>query len=196
LNILSLAFRAHPRHHRDMKIYTKTGDGGETGLIGGERVAKDHARIEAYGTVDELSAQIGAARAAGVGESLGSQLVAIQDDLFIVGSQLASPKENAKLPALEAASTKQLEDWIDEAEAQLPTLAEFILSGGCPPAAALHLARTVCRRAERRVQSLEHETKLPGEISVFLNRLSDYLFTAARLANNEAGVAEEPWRPR
>ncbi len=177
-----------------MKIYTKTGDGGETGLIGGDRVAKDHARIEAYGTVDELNAKIGAARAAGVGEALEGQLAEIQSELFVLGSQLASPEPNPRLPALESASIERLEFWIDEAK--LPELKQFILPGGCPAGAALHLARTVCRRAERRVQSLSREAKLPGEIPVFLNRLSDYLFTAARLANHQAGAVEEPWKPR
>ncbi len=177
-----------------MKIYTKTGDGGETGLIGGDRVAKDHVRIEAYGTVDELNAQIGAARAAGVSETLDGQLAEIQNELFVLGSQLASPDPNPKLPTLESASIERLEIWIDETD--LPELKQFILPGGCPAGAALHLARTVCRRAERRVHSLSREAKLPGEIPVFLNRLSDYLFTAARLANHQAGAAEEPWKPR
>jgi len=179
-----------------MKIYTRSGDGGETGLIGGERVAKDHVRIEAYGTVDELSAQIGAARAAVIGEALDVELAAIQGDLFTLGSQLASPEKNSKLPALDSASTKRLEKWIDEAESMLPALKEFILPGGCPAGAALHLARTICRRAERRVHSLGREAKLPAEIPVYLNRLSDYFFTAARRANIEAGAAEEPWRAR
>ena len=179
-----------------MKIYTRSGDGGETGLLGGERVGKDHPRIEAYGTVDELCAQIGTARSAGLSAGLEGQLESIQRELFVLGAQLASPEPNAKLPALDAASVKRLEDWIDEAEAKLPALRQFILPGGCPAGSALHLARTVCRRAERRVQALSREAKLPVEIPVFLNRLSDYLFVAARLANQEAGAAEEPWQPR
>jgi len=179
-----------------MKIYTKTGDGGETGLIGGERVAKDHPRIAAYGTVDELNALLGLARASKPGERLGAELAAIQDDLFVMGSQLASPEENPKLPTLDSAGTKRLENWIDEAEALLPPLKNFILPGGVPAGAALHLARTVCRRAERRVQTLSGQAKLPAEIPVYLNRLSDYLFTAARLANQGAGIADEPWKPR
>ncbi len=178
-----------------MKIYTKTGDQGETGLIGGDRVAKDHARIEAYGTVDELGALLGAARSAGATTELGAQLEAIQNELFVIGSQLASPKENDKLPALGEGSIRQLETWIDEAEEKLPALKQFILPGGGPAGSMLHLARTVCRRAERRVHSLARETNLPGEIPVFLNRLSDYLFTAARLANQNDGVGDEPWKP-
>ncbi|MBC8366094.1 cob(I)yrinic acid a,c-diamide adenosyltransferase [bacterium] len=178
-----------------MKIYTKTGDKGETGLIGGERVAKDHARIEAYGTVDELNALLGAARRAGASSELDAQLESIQNELFVIGSQLASPKENDKLPVLEESSIRQLESWIDEAEEKLPALKQFILPGGGPTGSMLHLARTVCRRTERRVHSLSRETKLPGEIPVFLNRLSDYLFTVARLANLNDGVGDVPWKP-
>ncbi len=178
-----------------MKIYTKTGDQGETGLIGGERVAKDHARIEAYGTVDELGAILGAARSAGMSASLDAQLESIQNELFVIGSQLASPKENDKLPALGESSIQQLESWIDEAEEKLPALKQFILPGGGSAGSLLHLARTVCRRTERRVHSLGRETKLPAEIPVFLNRLSDYLFTVARLANQNDGVGDVPWKP-
>jgi len=179
-----------------MKIYTKTGDGGETGLLGGERVGKDHPRIEAYGTVDELNAQIGAVRALDPGEALGGQLALIQQDLFVLGSRLAAPEPGPKLPKLDENSITRLERWIDEADETLPPLKNFILPGGTPAGAGLHLARTVCRRAERRVRSLSAEVKLDAGILVFLNRLSDYLFTAARLANHRAEVADEPWKPR
>ena len=185
-----------------MKIYTKTGDRGETGLFGGQRVRKDHVRVEAYGEVDELSSTLGVAiahlEAAGQDEPAAG-LRRVQADLFTVGANLATPapedggRENAYIPALDPARVEALERWIDAAEAELEPLKSFILPGGAPAAAALHLARTVCRRAERRVVALAHEAHVAPEHVVYLNRLSDLLFTLARLANHQAGVEDVTW---
>ena len=187
-----------------MKIYTKTGDRGETGLFGGQRVRKDHVRVEAYGEVDELNSTLGLVvlhlEAAGQGETAAG-LRQVQADLFTVGANLATPapedggRENAYIPALEPGRVEALERWIDAAEAELEPLKSFILPGGAPAAAVLHLARTVCRRAERRVVALAHEAHVAPEYVMYLNRLSDLLFTLARLANRRAGVADVPWTP-
>ncbi len=145
-----------------MKIYTRTGDAGETSLFGGSRVAKDDPRIEAYGTVDELSSFIGVARAAWPEGRIDDELARVQSDLFDIGAQLAAPGSS------------------------------FILPGGSVPASHLHVARTVCRRAERRVVSLQDDAT--RTTVVYLNRLSDFLFVAARYANLKHGVADVPWR--
>ena len=187
-----------------MKIYTKTGDGGETGLFGGGRVAKDHVRVEAYGEVDELNSTLGVAIAAldAAGEAeLTAELRRVQADLFTIGATLASPapedggRENAYIPRLDAARVGDLEGWIDRSESELEPLTHFVLPGGTPAAAALHLARTVCRRAERRVVALSHQARVDEADLVYLNRLSDLLFTLARLANRRAGVPDVPWVP-
>ena len=187
-----------------MKIYTKTGDRGETGLFGEGRVAKDHVRIDAYGEVDELNSTLGLAivhlEAAGEAE-LAAGLRQVQADLFTVGAVLATPapedggRENSYIPALDPARVEGLERWIDAADAELEPLKSFILPGGSPAAAVLHLARTVCRRAERRVVGLAREARVGEEHLVYLNRLSDLLFILARLANRRAGVADVPWVP-
>jgi cob(I)alamin adenosyltransferase len=187
-----------------MKIYTKTGDRGETGLFGGGRVPKDHVRVDAYGEVDELNSTIGLVvlhlDAAGQWE-ISEGLRQVQADLFTVGANLATPapedsgRENAHIPPLDPARTEALEQWIDAADAELEPLTSFILPGGSPAAAALHLARTVCRRAERRVVALSHEAMVRAEYVTYLNRLSDLLFTLARLANQRAGVPDTPWVP-
>ncbi len=187
-----------------MKIYTKTGDGGETGLFGGQRVRKDHVRVEAYGEVDELNSLVGLAcvhlEAEGLAEVVEG-LREVQADLFTVGANLATPrpedggKENPYIPALPEGRAEALERWMDRSDEELEPLRAFILPGGTPAAATLHLARTVCRRAERRAVTLSHEAHLDPALVVYLNRLSDLLFTLARLANARAGRADVPWTP-
>jgi cob(I)alamin adenosyltransferase len=182
-----------------MKIYTRTGDDGSTGLFGGDRVQKNHPRIRAYGTVDEVNAVLGTAIAQMHGEkiydSLRISLLQIQRDLFVLGADLATPIESrASVPRIEETDISALEQIIDEMEIELPSLAHFILPGGHPTAAALHLARTTCRRAERDVvEALERE-KLSLLTLKYLNRLSDLLFVAARLANQLSGVPDLIWK--
>ena len=180
-----------------MKIYTRGGDKGKTGLIGGRRVDKDIARLRAYGTVDELNAQIGLARALAESGELDGALLRIQENLFVLGSLLAAIDPGKfSLPALPADAVQELEQWIDRMEEELVPLANFILPGGSPAAASLHVARTVCRRAEREAVALDRDEKLPPEIIVYLNRLSDFLFVAARLANRRSGGQETIWSNR
>ena len=177
-----------------MKIYTKTGDAGETGLWGGLRIAKDAARVHAYGTVDECNAAIGVARASGMEAGLDAILAHIQDQLFIVGADLATPGTAANIPRIGAAEITFLEESIDALEQQLEPLKQFILPGGTLAAAQLHLARTICRRAERCVVGLaRQEQALSAQVGVYLNRLSDCLFVLARAANARANVADVPW---
>lgn len=182
------------------RIYTKTGDDGTTGLLGADRLGKDDPRIAAYGTVDELNAVIGVARAAdGLGPELDRTLARVQEDLFAVGAALADPDPGGPFhESLPEDAAGRLEREIDASEAGLPPLTHFILPGGSRPAAQLHLARTVCRRAEREVVALAHRPgqHVPTPILVYLNRLSDLLFVLARRANHEAGVADVPWRGR
>jgi cob(I)alamin adenosyltransferase len=178
-----------------MKIYTKTGDDGTTGLFGGARVKKASARVDAYGTVDELNAVVGLARASGLGASTEAVLSHVQADLFTLGAELACiPDKTAKLSMrlLDGDDAARLERAIDDAETQLSPLQTFILPGGCPAAAALHLARTVCRRAERAVLLVD-DGPPRSEVVIYLNRLSDLLFVLARLANLENGVVDVPW---
>ncbi len=178
-----------------MKIYTKTGDDGTTGLFGGGRVRKDDARVESYGTVDELNAVIGVARAIGLGTLSEDVLGRVQIDLFALGAELACvPGKEEKLPMtrLVAADAERLEQAIDAAEVGLPALTNFVLPGGSQQAAALHLARTVCRRAERGIIALDARS----EITIYLNRLSDLLFVLARRENHDRKVADVPWAPR
>ncbi len=179
-----------------MKIYTKAGDSGLTGLLGPGRFAKDDPRIEAYGAVDELNAAVGVARAAGPDPDADARLARVQADLFVVGSALADPDPSGPFHlAVKPGHATVLEDWIDELEATLEPLRQFILPGGTPAAAAIHLARTVCRRAERQVVRLAHRSgeSVPAEVLVYLNRLSDFLFVLARAVNHRAGVADVPW---
>ena len=178
-----------------MKIYTKTGDTGETSLFDNTRVSKADARVDAYGEVDELNACLGTARAL-LGGELNETLETIQRELFAIGSRLADPSarvaarvEKAWLPA---GAIGRLEETIDRFETELPSLQRFILPGGSPGGAFLHLARTVCRRAERRVVGLGRAA-VDREVIVYLNRLSDLLFVAARVANHRAGVPEIEW---
>jgi cob(I)alamin adenosyltransferase len=181
-----------------MKIYTKTGDGGDTGLFGGPRVGKDDLRVEAYGAVDELNAVVGLARARGGDAEVAGLLAAVQEQLFTVGAELATPpgaRAHAAVPPVEPAWTLALERAIDRFEAELPPLRHFILPGGAALAADLHHARAVCRRAERRVVTLHHHEPVEANLLAFLNRLSDFLFVAARLANHRAGTPEITWDP-
>lgn len=182
-----------------MKIYTKTGDSGETGLFGGPRVGKDSPRIEAYGTVDELNAVLGIARMHDLPRDVDALLARIQNELFNLGAILATPDENRRSVAtIDDGSIRRLEDEIDGFETSLPALKEFILPGGTPAAAHLHLARTVCRRAERRVVALGHSSgeTVEAEALAYLNRLSDLLFVLARVVNAAAGCADTPWQKR
>lgn len=181
-----------------MKIYTRTGDEGSTGLFGGERVSKDHPRVEAYGEVDELNAAIGLARAIELMPRIDEVLVAVQRDLFSLGALLATPdaqkmREQLTKARIDEARIGQLERAIDDCETELTPLRAFILPGGTPKAAALHVARTVCRRAERHVVRLGQAVELPPLVGVYLNRLSDLLFVLARLANRRAGAGEVTW---
>ncbi|AGC47835.1 MULTISPECIES: cob(I)yrinic acid a,c-diamide adenosyltransferase [Myxococcus] len=182
-----------------MKIYTKAGDTGETGLFGGGRVAKDDARVDAYGEVDELNAVLGVARAAGqMPQELDALLQRLQDQLFTVGAVMATPagtKASAYLPPLKESWAEDMEQSIDRFEAELPKMTHFILPGGTPASAALHLARTVCRRAERRAVPLLRDGTIPKDVVVFLNRLSDLLFVMARVANHRANVPDVKWIP-
>ncbi|MEL7237676.1 MAG: cob(I)yrinic acid a,c-diamide adenosyltransferase [Planctomycetota bacterium] len=176
-----------------MKLYTKTGDAGTTGLIGGQRVRKDDLRIEAYGTVDELNACLGLAAAIAQG-TLADRLLRVQGHLFVLGSHLATPtgaKQADTLPALPDPAL--LEREMDEADTELAALKTFILPGGTELASRLHLGRCVCRRAERACVSLAEDETVDPVVVVWLNRLSDWLFSQARLANHAAGVDDIPW---
>jgi cob(I)alamin adenosyltransferase len=181
-----------------MKIYTKTGDAGETGLFGGERVPKDHSRVRAYGDVDELNSSLGVVRATTPVHFFDDLLQSIQRDLFALGGQLATPDPEKVRKALEKAELTParieiFEQTMDEADRELPTLTAFVLPAGTPKAAALHLARTICRRAERNVVKLSHEAEVPDLFVIYLNRLSDLLFTLARLANHREGAGDVTW---
>jgi cob(I)alamin adenosyltransferase len=181
-----------------MKIYTRTGDEGETGLFGGGRVPKDHPRVVAYGDVDELNAAIGVARATEPTSFFDSLFESIQRDLFSIGGQLAAPDPAAVAKALAKASlsahrVNEFERLIDESDQELTPLKAFVLPAGTPKAAALHLARTVCRRAERSVVHLARESEVHPLFIVYLNRLSDLLFTMSRLANHRAGIKDVTW---
>ena len=179
-----------------MRIYTKTGDEGETGLVGGDRIAKDDVRIEAYGTIDELNAAIGVVRSAKPVAAMDSALADIQCDLFSLGAELASPAGGpAKTPAITNDEISRLEAIIDAWEAGLPPLNNFILPGGSPCAGHLHLARVICRRAERRVVTLSRNSYVAPTVIPFLNRLSDLLFVLGRAENAQAGVMDSIWKP-
>ena len=181
-----------------MRIYTKTGDNGDTGLFGGGRVRKSDPRVAAYGDVDELNSALGVARASPPVELFDDLLATIQRDLFSLGGHLATPDPDKVRKALEKAELDQgriaqFESTIDQGDLELPPLRAFVLPAGSPKAAALHLARTICRRAERSVVALADEAPVPGLFLVYLNRLSDLLFTLARLANHRAGSGDVTW---
>lgn len=180
-----------------MKIYTKTGDAGETGLFAGGRVRKDDTRIEAYGTVDELNAVLGLVRAEQLPATLEETLERVQSELFSVGAELATPEPDKHGTALVGDDhIAALEAAIDEMERELTPLRQFILPSGSRAACLLHVARGVCRRAERRVVTLARSpgTQISPRIIRYLNRLGDYLFVAARFANHAAGIVETPWQ--
>lgn len=180
------------------KIYTKKGDAGQTSLGGGQRVAKDHLRVAAYGTVDELNSQIGVALAVGLSEPLATVLSEVQNELFDLGSDLAFVEEDKatyRLPQIEGRHIERLEDLIDEMTTVLGPLENFILPGGSLGSAQLHVARTVCRRAERDVSALACEEVIGANVLAYLNRLSDALFVMARYENHMQGVPEPLWRP-
>lgn len=178
-----------------MKIYTKTGDKGDTRLFDGTQVRKNDPRVEAYGAVDEVNAFLGAAAAFLQDDELKGILTAIQRDLFSVGAQLADPQHRGKKQKskLDPSRVAALEETIDRFETELPPLSQFILAGGSPPGALLHVARTVCRRAERQVVTLADKVEIEPVTIEYLNRLSDFLFVLARLVNHRQGQQEIPW---
>ncbi len=182
-----------------LKIYTKTGDDGSTGLFGGKRVAKDSLRIEGYGTVDELNSLLGMVRAESLPEEFDQLLGSLQEGLFVLGADLATPRGGEKkfsIPRVTSTDIECLEREIDRLEEGLPPLKNFILPGGSSAGAAIHLARTVCRRAERVVVRLAHEEPETGlDPQRYLNRLSDLLFVLARAVNQSASITEHPWAP-
>ncbi|CAG0989185.1 cob(I)alamin adenosyltransferase [Myxococcaceae bacterium] len=185
-----------------MKIYTRRGDRGETDLFGGERVGKDALRVEAYGAVDELNASLGVASAASRQADVRNLVEELQATLFSLGSYLATPEAShrakAGIPEPSDSDVEGLEKQIDALEAELPPLARFILPGGSAPAAAFQLARTICRRAERRAVALHRDEPLSEALLRYLNRLSDLLFVLGRIENRREGVREPEWvlRPR
>ena len=179
-----------------MRIYTRTGDGGETALLGGKRVSKADARVSAYGDVDELNAWLGLVRAGPLESQLSDMLDRIQRDLLAIGSRLADPagKVTARVEKTSVTpdDVKRLEGWIDLLEDEVPPLRRFILAGGSPAGASLHVARTVCRRAERSVVGLGREA-VEADLLTYINRLSDLLFVMARAANRRIGAPETEW---
>ncbi len=184
---------------RITKVYTRTGDDGTTALGAGQRVAKDSIRVEAFGTVDELNSHVGAAIATGLDPALVEPLRSIQNDLFHLGSDLCVPEEDKAarpVPRIESRHVDGLERLIDRLSADLPPLENFVLPGGSPGAAALHVARAVCRRAERLVVALRRREAVGGQVIVYLNRLSDALFVMARWENRRKGVADVLWDSR
>jgi cob(I)alamin adenosyltransferase len=181
-----------------VKIYTKTGDKGDTGLFGGGRVPKNHPRVSAYGEVDELNSFIGLARATEPMPRIDDILLPIQRDLLAIGALLATPnqakmREHLTKARVDERRIQQLERAIDDADLELEPLKAFIIPGGSSKAATLHVCRTVCRRAERAVVSMQESEAIPELAIIYLNRLSDLLFTLARLASRKAGVVEETW---
>ncbi|TDD25222.1 cob(I)yrinic acid a,c-diamide adenosyltransferase [Actinomadura sp. KC06] len=181
-----------------MKIYTRKGDGGQTGIWGGRRLDKDHVRMEAIGAVDECNAAIGVAAAAALPDDAARVLADVQDCLFVVGCELMAPDgtgAGGSVPRLTGEEVTRLESAIDGMEAELPELTAFIHPTGTPQAANLHLARAICRRAERRVTTLRRDEPVSDHVAVYLNRLADLLFVLARYANAAAGVTDRKWSP-
>jgi cob(I)alamin adenosyltransferase len=182
-----------------MKIYTRTGDDGETALFGGGRVSKHHIRVNAYGTVDELNSVLGWCVAEVRDDQIGRRLELLQHDLFTLGAELATPparegRKRPETPPLPAARVAEMEGWMDECDSELEELTAFVLPGGTGGAAVLHVGRTVCRRAERAVVRLAEAEAVDPLVVRYLNRLSDLLFTFARLENHRGGVADTVWR--
>ena len=179
-----------------LKAYTGTGDKGDTGLYGGTRVGKENPRVEAYGAIDELNSQIGVARVLVKDKKLESALRSVQEDLFIMGGDLANEIVNAKIPRIEKSHLARLESTTDEINEGLPSLRRFILPGGSLPGAELHVARAVCRRAERRIVALSKVESINPVIVPYINRLSSFLFVSARVVNKQEGRPEEEWVSR
>jgi cob(I)alamin adenosyltransferase len=179
-----------------MKLYTRTGDDGKTGLFGGERVRKDDPRVVAYGEADEANAAIGLAIVAWNAPVVRERLLRIQETLFAIGSELANPLAAGKGESVSDDDVAELEQWIDEATAEPPPLRRFILPGGGEAAARLHFARTASRRCERAIVSLSASERVHPRVIAYVNRLSDLLFAFARLANHREGISEDEWHPR
>lgn len=181
-----------------MKIYTRKGDTGTTGLIGGTRILKSSLRIEAYGTIDELNSFIGVVRDQQISEEYKKQLIEIQDRLFTIGSSLASDpeKSNMKIPDLHASDSELLEKWMDAMDTELPEMKNFVLPGGHQTVSFCHVARCICRRAERIIVDLHQHEFVAEQIIVYVNRLSDYLFVLSRKLSLDLGAIEQPWKPR
>lgn len=179
-----------------MKIYTKRGDAGETSLYGGDTTGKNHIRIHAYGTVDELNSALGMVLSFDISDRGEEILAAIQNDLFVVGATLATPDpQKVRIEQVGDREIKALETWIDSLEEHLEPLKSFILPGGGGAGSTLHFARTVCRRAERQTVELAGSEPIPPEAIIYLNRLSDLLFVLARYENKHQGKKETPWIP-
>jgi cob(I)alamin adenosyltransferase len=181
-----------------MKIYTKKGDSGTTGLIGGTRLPKHHIRIESYGNVDELNSYLGLIRDLNSNPDIGEQLLEIQDRLFTIGSHLAAdPEKNSmKLPEITTGDITNLENWIDAMDSTLEPMKSFVLPGGNPLVSHTHIARCVCRRAERSIVHLAENEQVDTIILGYMNRLSDYLFMLSRKLSSELRATETPWKPR
>lgn len=181
-----------------MKIYTKKGDTGTTGLIGGTRVLKSSLRIESYGTIDELNSYIGVVRDQGIDAKYIEQLIEIQDRLFTIGSSLASDPEKSKMkiPDLKIEDVSLLENWMDEMDAELPEMKFFVLPGGHQTISFCHVSRCVCRRAERLIVDLSQHEFVAELVTVYINRLSDYLFVLSRKIAQDLNANEQPWKPR
>ena len=181
-----------------MKIYTKKGDNGTTGLIGGTRVLKSSLRIEAYGTVDELNSYVGMIRDQKINSTIVDQLLEIQDRLFTIGATLAvdPSKSNMSIPDLYDTDIECLEKWMDEMDTTLPPMKHFVLPGGHQTVSFCHIARCVCRRAERIIVDLNQQEEVSTLVVAYMNRLSDYLFVLGRLLSQELQIEESPWKPR
>lgn len=181
-----------------MKIYTKTGDKGQTSLLGGSRVPKHHLRIESYGTLDELNSHIGLLRDQDLSEVMTTELLEVQDRLFTLGSLLASEpgKSKVKIPETKKEDVEFLEKAIDRMNEELPEMRSFVLPGGHQAVSVCHIARCVCRRAERIIVHLSEESEVPELAIQYINRLSDYLFVLSRKISQERGAIESPWKPR
>lgn len=180
-----------------MKVYTKKGDDGTTGLLGGTRLPKHHLRITSYGNVDELNAFLGALLDHDVDATQKQLLMKVQSDLFTIGSHLAADPEKNKmeLPAIEANSIVELEEAMDQMESSLPEMKYFVMPGGHPAVSAAHVCRCVCRRAERSCVELSYQDRVEGRILQYLNRLSDYFFVLSRKIAADCGAEERPWKP-
>jgi cob(I)alamin adenosyltransferase len=178
-----------------MKIYTKTGDSGETGLFSGRRVSKTHGLVEAYGTLDELNSCLGVVLACGPGPQVCEEVTRLQVLLFQAGADLATEANSRPVDRIDEGDVRDLETRIDRISSTLPASKAFVMPGGAPAAAHLHVARTVCRRAERDAIAAAADSPVNPHLLVWLNRLSDFLFLLARLANQEAGIPEPLWKP-